>query len=101
MTSTATSVLGHVGFTTSRSLMASSPESLRRIARYLDRRGFTTNIEQGAVSYRQRPQVVLSTTTGWLLTWSRTTSRGLVVSGRLWVADGVDSETQSILAPMQ
>lgn len=100
MTSILAFVRGPIGFTESRSMRASAPESLRRIAHYLDKKGFTTNIEQGAVSYRPRRQDVLSTTTGWLLTWWRVTSRGLESSGRLWVADGVAPVIPSTLEQM-
>jgi len=100
VTSILGSVRGPIGFTESRSMRASSPESLRRIAHFLDKQGFTTNIEQGAVTYRPRRQAVLSTTTGWLLTWWRLTSRGLESSGRLWVADGVVPVTPSTLEQM-
>ncbi len=79
--------------------MTSSPESLRRIAHYLNKLGFITNIEQGAVSYQLHHRGVLSTTSGWLLTWSRSISGHLVTSGRVWVVDGAVNAIPFISPP--
>jgi len=65
-------------------------ESLRPIGLYLTRRGYTVNIRRASVDTQLRDQVAVSTTTGWLLTWSRKTTRGWEVCGSLWAGIGVE-----------
>lgn len=81
---------GPSGFIRRHATLGSPPESLQRIEAYLSSSGFTTAIEEGNLVTLPRHQVVATTTTGWLLTWSRQTRSGLAVFGRLWVAGGVE-----------
>ncbi len=83
---------GLVGFTPSANGLGSPPESLQRIAQYLNNSGCTTDICEGSTHTLSPHRAVLSTITGWLLTWSRTTRNGLAVYGRLWVAAGAANE---------
>jgi len=84
---------GQTGFIELPNSIGCPPESLQRIAQYLSNAGFTSVISEGNLLSRQLPRGVLSTTTGWLLTWSspaRQINGGLASFGRLWVAAGVD-----------
>lgn len=91
---------GRDGYIASLSTTASPPESLRRIAHWLSKHGFTVRIERAVPVSLLRLPVEASTITGWLLTWWRETSRGLVSCGSQWVDVGaVDSEIPSTLIP--
>ena len=87
--STQISVPGLTGFIESPNTTNSGPESLRHIAAYLSSVGYSCDIKRGDLVSRQPGQVVRSTITGWLLTWSRENRGGLETFGRLWVAAGV------------
>lgn len=94
MISTLSSDRGPTGYIERLNSTASVPESLRRIAAYLSRSGYMTDICVGILHSPTRPRdlAALSTTMGWLLTWWCDGPQTSGVYGSLWVGRGAGPE---------
>ncbi len=100
MTCTLLTDPGLHGYIVLPNTIGSGPESLRRLGAMLSRQGFIVATYRASPASPQLPLAGASTTTGWLLTWSRATTRGLAACGSLWVVDGAAaSEILSTLTP--
>lgn len=73
---------------TSQNITASIPESLQLIEAWLHSRYYVTAMKRVTPGTLQPGPGVVSTITGWRLTWSRRTMNSWVECGSITVADG-------------